>query len=148
MDKREEILNSFMLKISIGGIEMAEDKLNATIESLFKGMDSVVSTKTVVGEAITVGETIILPLVDVSFGVGAGAYLDDKKNNGGGGMGGKISPSAVLVISNGSTRLVNIRNQDAITKILDMVPDLMDRFGMKKEDDILEPKKKEDKKEN
>ncbi len=148
MDKREEILNSCMLKISIGGIEMAEDKLNTTIESLFKGMDSVVSTKTVVGEAITVGETIILPLVDVSFGVGAGAYLDDKKNNGGGGMGGKISPSAVLVISNGSTRLVNIRNQDAITKILDMVPDLMDRFGMKKEDDILEPKKKEDKEEN
>lgn len=135
-------------KISTGGVKMADDKLNATIESLFRGMDSVVSTKTVVGEAITVGETIILPLVDVSFGVGAGAYLDDKKNNGGGGMGGKISPSAVLVISNGSTRLVNIKNQDAITKILDMVPDLMDRFGNKKEDDILEPKKKANKEEN
>ena len=116
---------------------MAEDKLNATIESLFKGMDSVITTKTVVGEAVTIGETIILPLVDVSFGVGAGAYLDDKKNNGGGGMGGKISPSAVLVISNGTTKLVNIKNQDAITKILDMVPDLMERFGKKKDDDIF-----------
>lgn len=124
---------------------MAEDKLNATIESLFKGMDSVVSTKTVVGDAVTIGETIILPLVDVSFGVGAGAYLDDKKNNGGGGMGGKISPSAVLIISNGTTKLVNIKNQDAITKILDMVPDLMDRFGNKKEDTIFESKKKEEK---
>ena len=115
---------------------MAEDKLNATIESLFKGMDSVITTKTVVGEAVTIGETIILPLVDVSFGVGAGAYLDDKKNNGGGGMGGKISPSAVLVIANGTTKLVNIKNQDAITKILDMVPDLMERFGKKKDNDI------------
>lgn len=117
---------------------MAEDKLNTTIESLFKGMNSVITTKTVVGEAVTIGETIILPLVDVSFGVGAGAYLDDKKNNGGGGMGGKISPSAVLVIANGTTKLVNIKNQDAITKILDMVPDLMERFGKKKDDDIFD----------
>ena len=116
---------------------MAEDKLNKTIESLFQGMDSVITTKTVVGEAVTIGETIILPLVDVSFGVGAGAYLDDKKNQGGGGMGGKISPSAVLVIANGTTKLVNVKNQDAITKILDMVPDLMERFGKKKDDDIF-----------
>ena len=116
---------------------MAEDKLNTTIESLFKGMDSVITTKTVVGEAVTIGETIILPLVDVSFGVGAGAYLGDKKNNSGGGMGGKISPSAVLVIANGTTKLVNVKNQDAITKILDMVPDLMERFGKKKDDDIF-----------
>uniref|UniRef100_UPI004056D7E4 GerW family sporulation protein n=1 Tax=Agathobacter sp. TaxID=2021311 RepID=UPI004056D7E4 len=123
---------------------MAADKLNATVESLFKGMDNFITTKTVVGDAITVGETIILPLVDVSFGVAAGAFLDDTKNNGAGGMGGKISPSAILVISNNSTRLVNVKNQDAITKILDMVPDLMDRFGNKKEDDILEPKKKEE----
>ena len=35
-------------------------------------------------------------------------------------MGGKISPSAVLINKNG-TKLVNVKNQDAITKILDMV---------------------------
>ena len=50
-------------------------------------------------------------------------------------MGGKISPSAVLVISNGTTRLVNVKNQDAITKILDMVPDLADKFTGKDKDD-------------
>ena len=49
-------------------------------------------------------------------------------------MGGKISPSAVLVISNGTTKLVNIKNQDTVTKLLDMVPDLIERFtGEKKE---------------
>ena len=51
----------------------AENNFRTTVESLFKGMDSFITTKTVVGEAITVGDTIILPLVDVSFGVGAGA---------------------------------------------------------------------------
>ena len=104
-----------------------ENKLNATMESLFKGMDNFISSKTVVGEAIHVGDTIILPLVDVSFGVAAGAMLDGNKNNGAGGLGGKISPSAVLVISNGSTKLVNVKNQDGFTKILDMVPDIIDR---------------------
>ena len=114
---------------------MAENKndFNETVASLFKGMDSFLSAKTVVGEAVHVNDTIILPLVDVSFGVGAGAFAGDKKNNAGGGMGGKMSPSAVLVI----------QNQDTVTKILDMVPDVVDRitgkFGdVKMDDDIDE----------
>lgn len=111
------------------------NKLSNTVESLFKGMDSFITTKTVVGDAITVGDTIILPLVDVSFGVGAGAFSNDKRENGGGGMGGRITPSAVVVIQNGTTKLVNIRNQDGLTKILDMVPDFIDRFTGKKNDD-------------
>ena len=124
---------------------MAENKndFNETVASLFKGMDSFLPAKTVVGEAVHVNDTIILPLVDVSFGVGAGAFAGDKKNNAGGGMGGKMSPSAVLVIQNGATKLVNIKNQDTVTKILDMVPDVVDRitgkFGdVKMDDDIDE----------
>ena len=107
---------------------MAEN-FRGTLESLFKGMDSFLTTKTVVGDAITVGDTIILPLVDVSFGVAASAKAEDRKNSGGGGMGGRISPSAVLVISNGTTKLVNVKNQDGFTKVLDMVLDLINRFA-------------------
>ena len=107
---------------------MSENNFNNTVESLFKGMDSFITTKTVVGDAISIGDTIILPLVDVSFGVAAGAFAEEKKNNGAGGMGGKIQPSAVLVIQNGQTKLVNIKNQDGMTKILDMVPDLVNKF--------------------
>ena len=122
----------------------AENNFRTTVESLFKGMDSFITTKTVVGDAITVGDTILLPLVDVSFGVGAGAFSGDKKNNGGGGMGGKISPSAVLVISNGVTKLVNIRNQDGLTKILDMVPDFLNKFSEgKKEPEAATQESKE-----
>ena len=110
-----------------GELEMAEN-FQGTVESLFKGMDNFITTKTVVGDAITVGDTIILPLVDVMFGVAASAKSEEKKHNGGGGMGGKISPSAVLVIQNGSTKLVNVKNQDSVTKLLDMVPDLVNRF--------------------
>lgn len=51
---------------------MSENLFHSTVESLFKGMEGFITTKTVVGDAIHVGDTIILPLVDVSFGVGAG----------------------------------------------------------------------------
>ncbi|MDD7643731.1 MAG: GerW family sporulation protein [bacterium] len=115
----------------------------ATVESLFKGMDSFISSKTVVGDAIHIGDTIILPLVDVSFGVGAGAFAKEKSNNAGGGLGGRIQPSAVLVIQNGSTRLVNVKNQDGITKILDMVPDFVDKFTKKHTDTVSEEVKEE-----
>ena len=64
---------------------MADNSFNNTVESLFKGMDSFITTKTVVGDAIHIGDTIILPLVDVSFGVAAGAFSQEKKNNGAGG---------------------------------------------------------------
>ena len=118
---------------------MADNSFTNTVESLFKGMDSFITTKTVVGDAIHIGDTIILPLVDVSFGVAAGAFSQEKKNNGAGGMGGKINPSAVLVIQNGVTKLVNIKNQDGMTKILDMVPDFINKFTSGKDtDDIID----------
>ena len=98
------------------------------VDSMLSGMDGFLSSKTVVGEPTVIGDTILVPFVDVSFGVGAGDFRGEKKANGAGGLTGKMSPSAVLVIQNGTTRLVNIRNQDGLTKILDMVPDLVDRF--------------------
>ena len=52
-------------------MEKNNEIFNETVGSLFKGMDSFLSTKTVVGEAIHIGDTIILPLVDVTFGVAA-----------------------------------------------------------------------------
>lgn len=101
---------------------MANNHFSETVHSLFQGLDQVMSTKTVVGEPQVIGDTIILPLVDVSFGMGAGAFNKDHSDSGAGGIGGKMSPSAILVIQNGETKLVNVKNQDAITKILDMVP--------------------------
>lgn len=115
---------------------MQNNNFPGVVESLLKGMDTVLSTKTVVGEATQIGDTIILPLVDVTFGVGAGAGSCDKKNSGGGGLGGKMTPSAVLVIKDGYTKLVNVKNQDTMTKILDMVPDIVDRFTAKKDDGL------------
>lgn len=109
---------------------MAND-FSSTVGSLFQGMDKFLTTKTVVGEPTKIGDTIILPLVDVSFAVGAGAFSGTDKNNGAGAMGGKMTASAVLVIQNDKIRLVNVKNQDTVTKVLDMVPDLIERIQKK-----------------
>ena len=117
---------------------MADNQISSTVEALFKGMDNFVTTKTVVGEAVKIDDTIILPLVDVTCAMAAGAFSQPSKNNGAGGMSAKMSPSAILVIQNGVTKLVNIKHQDAVTKIIDMVPDFVNRFVGGKDDVITE----------
>ncbi len=107
---------------------MADKNFEATVTSLFKGMNNFMATKTVVGEAVSVGDMTLVPLVDVSFGMAAGAAGEDRKQRGNGGMGGKMTPSAMLVIKNGNVRLVNIKNQDVATRLLDLVPQVLERF--------------------
>ena len=104
-----------------------------TVEELFKGMDSFITSKTVVGDPIQAGEMTIVPLIDVTFAVGAGAGQKNEKNPGaGGGMGGKMSPTALLIIYQGTTKLINVKNQEGgMGKILDMVPDLVNKFASK-----------------
>ena len=43
-----------------------------------------------------------------------------------------------MLFRSGKTKLVNIKNQDTITKILDMVPDVVDRFTKGDEEEMTE----------
>lgn len=123
---------------------MAEqEKFKTTVESLFEGLESFLTSKTVAGEPITVGETVIIPLADVSFGVGAGVFGNDQ-SNGGGGLGGKMRPDAVIIIQNGNARLVKIDSEKGFEKIVDMVPGILDRFtGLKDKKDKKDNNKEE-----
>ena len=107
---------------------MAAETFQGNMETIFKGMEEFISTKTVVGQPVTVGDTVILPLVDVSFGAAASAKAEPQRHGGGGGLGGKMSPSALLVIQDGRTRLINIKNTDTVTKLMDLVPEVMNRL--------------------
>jgi len=107
-------------------------------------MEGFVSSETVVGQPVNIGGTIIVPLVDLSFGLAAGGTeVDDdkkKKDGGMGGLGAKITPSAVLVIINGTVQLVNVKNQDSMNKLIDMVPGILSKFNLdkffKKKEDV------------
>ena len=111
----------------------SDNSFASTVGSLFNGMEGLLTSKTVVGDAVKFDDgTIILPLIDVSFGAGAGAFSDaGKRDNGAGGVGGKVQPSAILVIQDKNVRLVNVKKQDGLTKVIDMIPDIMDKLGKK-----------------
>ncbi len=109
------------------------------IEAMLKSMDGFVNTKTVVGEAIHLGDNIIIPLADVSFGVGAGAFEENAKNRGGGGLGAKIAPSAVLLINESGAKIMSVKDQSFMSKVMDMVPDLINRFSGKKANTDIGP---------
>ena len=64
---------------------MAE-QFQGNVDTLFKGMESFVTSKTCVGDPIRIGDTIILPLVDVSFGMMASTKNEKDRRNGGGGV--------------------------------------------------------------
>ncbi len=115
---------------------MAESSFNSVVNSLLDGMEGFLSSKTVVGEPVIVKDTILIPFVDVSFGVGAGTFRGDKKDNGAGGLTGKMTPTAVLVIQNNSTRVINIKDTSTVTKIIDMVPEIMNKITAKKETSV------------
>ena len=108
---------------------MAENKLSTTVASLFDGMDKFMSSKTVVGDVVHIKDKIIIPLIDVSCGVGAGAWDKTDKGSAAGGLGGKMSPAAVLVISDDGVKMVPVsRSQDVVSKVIDMVPDIINKF--------------------
>ncbi len=103
------------------------------LEAILGKLETFAKSETVVGEPTTIGGVIIVPLVEVSIGAGAGGNNDEKENksSGGGGLGAKITPSAVLVINNGDVQLVNVKNQDSVNKLIDMVPAILSKFNLK-----------------
>lgn len=109
--------------------KLTDDGMGLTIEALFQGMQSLVQSKTVVGEPMQVGDATIIPLIEVTAGMASGA-LDSKKasQKGAGAMSAKMSPVAMLIMQNGMTRLVSVKNQDVFTKLIDMIPDAVDKL--------------------
>ena len=132
-----------MHKIKAERMKAVMSNLNENLETLFTKMENFLTTKTVVGEPITMGDITIIPLVDVAFGVGAGSKdntLDkERKEGGAGGLGAKISPAAVIVINKeGDIQMVNVKNQSAVNKLIDMVPGIANKlnFGARRKNDM------------
>ena len=114
--------------------------VNDSLKMVFSKMEDYISTKTVVGEAVHIGDVILVPLVDVVVGMATGiSSKSSESGGGGGGLGAKMSPSAVIVIVNDTVQLVNVKNQESVGKLIDMVPGILSKLGLsslfeKKED--------------
>ena len=114
---------------------MAND-MKSSLETLFGKMEDFITTKTVVGQPTEIAGVVIVPMVDITFAVGAGngkgGKAEQESGGGGGGaLGAKLTPSAVLVIQkDGTVQLVNVKAQDSINKIIDMVPGVISKLNL------------------
>lgn len=111
------------------------NQFSSSVESLLKGIEGFVTSKTVVGEPLYLDDAVILPLVDISFGCASGSTAGGKNNRDGaaGGVNGKVTPSAILVIQNGTTKLINVKATDNFSKLIDMVPEIVNKLTSGKE---------------
>ncbi len=107
---------------------LSNDGLGVTLQALFNGMEGVLHSRSVVGEPMEVGDAVIIPLVEISAGLASGALKNNAKNNGAGAMSAKMSPVAMLVFQDGKVRLINVKNQDIYTRLLDLVPETIDKI--------------------
>ncbi len=93
-----------------------------------KELERILSSKTVVGEPITVGETTMVPLSSVGFafgaggGTGTGPGQSGQGTGGGTGGGGGIKPVAVLIIDKQGVRLEPVKARSGLMeKMADIV---------------------------
>lgn len=115
-------------------------------EALFSNLEKFLKTETVVGEAIIIGETTLIPLITVSFGCGTGGgtgnSLKDGEGSGGGlGAGAKITPTAILVIKNGEVTMLPVKGRVNLENLIEMVPEIISKVSSKMG---LDKTKKED----
>ena len=56
---------------------MANNNTKELIQELFQGMDGFVQSKTVVGEPIYLGETVLIPLIELSCRMASVAFVKE-----------------------------------------------------------------------
>lgn len=122
-----------------------EFSFKENIDSMFERFENFLKEKTVIGEPMEMGNVTLIPACTVSFGMGnGGGDGTDQKGNGGtgtgGGFGARITPTAMIVVKGDNVEILPISKGHAFEKLIDMVPNLMDKIDMKmkKEDEIKE----------
>jgi len=113
-------------------VSLASDGLGITLEAMFRGMEGLIQAKTVVGDPIEMGDIKLIPLLEITAGMAEGSFAGEAKKRGAGAMTAKMSPIAMLMVQGDKVRLINIKNQDALTKLLDMIPEAVDKVTGKR----------------
>lgn len=131
------------------GFYMTEHPIQGLMVTAMNSIQDMVDVNTIIGEPIeTTNNVVIIPISKVTFGFAAGGsefkgetideYSKKEKEEaiqyrlpfgGGSGAGVNISPVAFLVIQENNIRLLPVNYTSAIDKLLDYVPDLMDKVN-------------------
>ena len=127
---------------------MSEHPIEGLMNTAMNNLIDMIDVNTIIGDSIeTANGTVIIPISKVSFGFAAGgsefnmSTLEETKRSGseeetkhalpfggGSGAGVHIEPIGFLVITEGSTKMIPVDHCNAIDKLLDYVPDVIDKI--------------------
>ena len=126
---------------------MRDHPIEGLMLTAMNSIREMVDVNTIIGEPIeTSNNIIIIPISKVGFGFAAGGSEfkgetideDSKRDKeeqiqyrlpfgGGSGAGVSISPVAFLVVQGGTVKLLPVNHSSSIDKLLDYIPDLMEK---------------------
>ncbi len=107
-------------------------KVEEILKTVTEEIANMISTKTVIGEHITLEGRTIIPVTKVSFGFGSGGGEGKGKSGeegfgGGGGGGGVIQPVAFLVVSREDVKVYSLKEKGIISQIAEVIPEIMEK---------------------
>ena len=116
------------------------EKLPNMLDNTIARIREMVDVNSVIGEAITTADGItIIPISKVSVGYGGGGsdyvskHVNHQDNPFGGGVcaGIKVTPTAFLVIKEGSVRVLPISEpaNTTVDRLVEMIPDTLDKIA-------------------
>ncbi|MFO7311618.1 MAG: spore germination protein GerW family protein [Bacillota bacterium] len=107
------------------------------VEAILDKILGAMSTRTVVGEPMEVQGLTLVPVLTIAFGFGAGGgeapNAQQGGSGGGGGGGARVKVEGVLVIKDGDARFLPTTSGGTLDRLLDMVPDLLQKAKIKVE---------------
>ena len=142
---------------------MSEHPIEGLMTTAMNSIQDMIDVNTIIGEPIETSNNIaIIPISKVSFGFAAGGsefkgetvdeYRKKEKEEevqyrlpfgGGSGAGVTINPIAFLVIQGENVKLMPVNYSSSIDKLLDYIPDLLDKTNNMINKCIQKPKDKE-----
>jgi uncharacterized spore protein YtfJ len=113
-------------------------QLKDTLSSIIGELKAIASTKTVVGDPLTLDDKMVVPVsrIMVGFGVGGGEGEDVKKRGGfaGGGAGGaRIDPIGFIIIDGEKISFLPTK-PGRFEGFIDSIPGIVEKFKSRKTD--------------
>lgn len=117
--------------------------LKQNLDAIFSHLENMFKAKTVIGDPIVIGEITLVPVVNVTFGIGTGGGEGkDAKEQGAGGIGAgtgaRLIPAAVIVIKGDQVSMLPISGRSSLENIVEMVPEVVGKLKnvMQKEEPV------------
>lgn len=113
---------------------MSENNIRGIMDTTMDKLHAMVDADTIIGTPVVVGETTLIPVSKVAFGLATGGSDFPSKSGtglfgGGGGAGVTITPVAFISVTDGAVKMMPIYNElSTVDKALTMAPELIDKI--------------------